>query len=123
VIFDLPPQFGYSPGPLAYVEWYTGFNRPDPILGMYRVKPAYARVRDLRRRAEVIPLHHILRSCHLEADCGKTLGKRWTSDTALDLAPSFLFNHYFSIDMFAFVLFPSVRPCVASASTHESDVD
>ncbi|KAJ7075272.1 hypothetical protein B0H15DRAFT_925484 [Mycena belliarum] len=34
-IFRLPPQFGSFPHPLAYVEWFTPLNRPDPSTGMY----------------------------------------------------------------------------------------
>ncbi|KAJ7123865.1 Zn-finger domain-containing protein [Mycena crocata] len=28
-IFTLPPQYGTYPHPLAYIEWFTGFNQPD----------------------------------------------------------------------------------------------
>ncbi|KAJ7860957.1 hypothetical protein B0H14DRAFT_2198077, partial [Mycena olivaceomarginata] len=34
-VFKLPPQFGSFPHPLAYVEWFTPLNRPDPVSGMY----------------------------------------------------------------------------------------
>ncbi|KAJ7894470.1 hypothetical protein B0H14DRAFT_3652042 [Mycena olivaceomarginata] len=35
VIFKLPPQFGTYQHPLAYVEWFTPLNKPDPISGMF----------------------------------------------------------------------------------------
>ncbi|KAJ7161649.1 hypothetical protein C8R46DRAFT_858893, partial [Mycena filopes] len=35
VIFKLPPQFGQYPHPLAYIEWFTPLNRPDPTTGMF----------------------------------------------------------------------------------------
>ncbi|KAJ7815835.1 hypothetical protein B0H13DRAFT_1515779, partial [Mycena leptocephala] len=28
-IFALPPQYGKYPHPLAYIQWFTGFNQPD----------------------------------------------------------------------------------------------
>ncbi|KAJ7922623.1 hypothetical protein B0H13DRAFT_1482533, partial [Mycena leptocephala] len=36
-IFHLPPQYGTYPHPLAYIEWFKGFNRPDKTNGMYTV--------------------------------------------------------------------------------------
>ncbi|KAJ7784986.1 hypothetical protein DFH07DRAFT_948066 [Mycena maculata] len=33
-IFTLPPQYGTYPHPLAYVEWFTPFNRPEKPSGM-----------------------------------------------------------------------------------------
>ncbi|KAJ7038636.1 hypothetical protein C8F04DRAFT_951039 [Mycena alexandri] len=36
-IFILPPQYGTYPHPPAYVEWFTGFNRPDSTTGMYTI--------------------------------------------------------------------------------------
>ncbi|KAJ7732884.1 hypothetical protein B0H16DRAFT_1252689, partial [Mycena metata] len=35
VIFNLPPQFGTYTHPLAYIEWFTPLNRPDPTTGMF----------------------------------------------------------------------------------------
>jgi hypothetical protein len=58
-------------------------------------------------KAEIIRVDRILQSCQLLADPGKMMGTKWTADTALDRAPDFLFNDYFSVDMFAFVRFPS----------------
>ncbi|KAF7372474.1 hypothetical protein MVEN_00109000 [Mycena venus] len=31
VIFNLPPQFGHFPHPLAYIEWFTPLNQPDRV--------------------------------------------------------------------------------------------
>ncbi|KAF7359581.1 hypothetical protein MVEN_00681800 [Mycena venus] len=33
-IFSLPPQYGTYPHPLAYIEWFTGFNQPDKTSGL-----------------------------------------------------------------------------------------
>ncbi|KAJ7728985.1 hypothetical protein B0H14DRAFT_2264787, partial [Mycena olivaceomarginata] len=37
-IFQLPPQYGTYPHPLAYVEWFTPFNQPDSTTGMYTIQ-------------------------------------------------------------------------------------
>ncbi|KAJ7506471.1 Zn-finger domain-containing protein [Mycena galericulata] len=37
VIFTLPPQYGTYTHPLAYIEWFTPFNRPDKTSGMYTI--------------------------------------------------------------------------------------
>ncbi|KAJ7088964.1 hypothetical protein C8R44DRAFT_557586, partial [Mycena epipterygia] len=34
-IFSLPSQFGSFSHLLAYVEWFTSLNRPDPVSGMF----------------------------------------------------------------------------------------
>ncbi|KAJ7909920.1 hypothetical protein B0H13DRAFT_2233000 [Mycena leptocephala] len=62
VIFKLPPQFGTYPHPLAYIEWFTPLNRPDPTSGMFTT---HRSTRSHRRNAAVISVEHIVRSCHL----------------------------------------------------------
>ncbi|KAJ7924625.1 hypothetical protein B0H13DRAFT_1537950, partial [Mycena leptocephala] len=37
VIFKLPPQFGSYLHPLAYIEWFTPLNRPDPTSAMFTI--------------------------------------------------------------------------------------
>ncbi|KAG6907073.1 hypothetical protein DXG01_010681 [Tephrocybe rancida] len=36
-IFDLPPQFGFHPHPLTYIEWFTPLGRPDTFTGMHTI--------------------------------------------------------------------------------------
>ncbi|KAF8144661.1 hypothetical protein K438DRAFT_2029075, partial [Mycena galopus ATCC 62051] len=67
-IFLLPPQFGTFPHPLAYIEWFTPLNRPDPISGMYTTHRSTAAH---RRRASVVSVEHLIRACHLTGKCGK----------------------------------------------------
>ncbi|KAJ7686294.1 hypothetical protein B0H17DRAFT_1181238 [Mycena rosella] len=56
-IFSLPPQFGSFPHPLAYVEWFTPLNRPDPVSGMYTTHRSTA---SHRRRAGVVSVEHLI---------------------------------------------------------------
>ncbi|KAF8190584.1 hypothetical protein K438DRAFT_1919507 [Mycena galopus ATCC 62051] len=97
VIFSLPPQFGSFPHPLAYVEWFTPLNRPDPISGMYTTHRSSTA---LRRRASVVSVEHLVRACHLTAKCGKLIDRKWSSENVLDTAPIFFVNPYILVDTF-----------------------
>ncbi|KAJ6532815.1 hypothetical protein B0H10DRAFT_1734733, partial [Mycena sp. CBHHK59/15] len=48
--------------PLAYIEWFTPFNQPDKISGMYILRRS---TRAHRRNAAIVSVEHIVRSCHL----------------------------------------------------------
>ncbi|KAJ7175677.1 hypothetical protein C8R46DRAFT_1160853 [Mycena filopes] len=61
-IFNLPPQFGTFPHPLAYVEWFTPLNGPDTVSGMYTT---HRSTRLHRRNAAVVSVEHLVRGCHL----------------------------------------------------------
>ena len=37
LLFDVPPQFGAFPHPLAYIEWFTRLGSPDPNTGLHSV--------------------------------------------------------------------------------------
>ncbi|KAJ7710899.1 hypothetical protein B0H17DRAFT_914990 [Mycena rosella] len=50
-IFMLPPQYGSYPHPLAYIEWFTPFNRPEKTGGMCIV---HRSSRAQRRNAAVV---------------------------------------------------------------------
>ncbi|KAI0669728.1 hypothetical protein C8Q78DRAFT_948245, partial [Trametes maxima] len=52
--------------PLAYVEWFTPFNTVDSATGMYVIAPSTR-----QRERPVLPLTHIIRSCHLIPVWGK----------------------------------------------------
>ncbi|KAJ6617454.1 hypothetical protein B0H10DRAFT_2218608 [Mycena sp. CBHHK59/15] len=62
-IFTLPPQFGNYSHPLAYIEWFTPFNQPDKISGMYILRQS---TRAHRRNAAIVSVEHIMdhRQCH-----------------------------------------------------------
>ncbi|KDQ54674.1 hypothetical protein JAAARDRAFT_135540 [Jaapia argillacea MUCL 33604] len=97
-IFQLPPQFGHFPHPLAYVEWFTPFHKPDPATGMIILSRS---TRDRRQNAAVVSVDRIIRSCHL---MGKSTGKidpRWTTNNTLEVAAKFYFNRYLSVDLFS----------------------
>ncbi|KAF7328115.1 hypothetical protein MVEN_02568400 [Mycena venus] len=97
VIFKLPPQFGIYTHPLAYIEWFTPLNNPDPITGMFTTRRS-TRLR--RRSAAVISVEHIVRSCHLMAKCGATIDRKWTSSNVLEEAAVFYVNPYILVDTF-----------------------
>ncbi|KAF8127087.1 hypothetical protein K438DRAFT_1474305, partial [Mycena galopus ATCC 62051] len=48
--------------PLAYIEWYKPLTQLDTDLGMYKIAPAFNHG---ARRASIIPVTQIARSCHL----------------------------------------------------------
>ncbi|KAJ6611845.1 hypothetical protein B0H10DRAFT_1808681, partial [Mycena sp. CBHHK59/15] len=97
VIFKLPPQFGSYPHPLAYIEWFTALNRPDPVTGMYTTHRSTCQH---RRNAAVVSVEHIVHSCHLMAKCGTEIDRNWTSIDILDTAPMFYVNPYILVDTF-----------------------
>ncbi|KAJ6532372.1 hypothetical protein B0H19DRAFT_888523, partial [Mycena capillaripes] len=97
VIFKLPPQFGTYTHPLAYIEWFTPLNRPDPTTGMFTT---HRSTRAHRRNAAVISVEHIVRSCHLMAKCGASIDRKWTSSNVLDEASMFYVNPYIHVDTF-----------------------
>lgn len=96
-IFDLPPQFGNSPLPLAYIEWFTPLGKPDPVSGMYNIRRS---TRSRHPNAEIVPVDRIVRSAHLMGKGGRELDKNWTTDNVLDKADSFWVNPYINLDMF-----------------------
>ncbi|KAJ7088511.1 hypothetical protein B0H15DRAFT_982284 [Mycena belliarum] len=88
-IFLLPPQYGDYPHPLAYVEWFTGFNQPDKNTGFHTV---HRSSRSQRRNAVVVSVEHI---------CGAKIDRSWTTDNVIDKAAFFYFNPYIDVDTFA----------------------
>ncbi|KAH7926125.1 hypothetical protein BV22DRAFT_1009731 [Leucogyrophana mollusca] len=97
VIFKLPRQFGSYTQPLAYIEWFTPFRQPDPIINMYQVSRS---TRQLRRNAAIVPLNALVRSCHLIPKCGLHIDQTWATDNVYERAQSFYLNAYIDIDMF-----------------------
>jgi hypothetical protein len=91
-IFNLPLEFGDHPEPLAYLEWFTPLSREDPEVGMYLVG---ASTRNHRRRASVLPVSKLQRSCHLIPRFGKgRINPTWHSANILDQDIKFYVNCY-----------------------------
>ncbi|KAJ7250083.1 hypothetical protein B0H12DRAFT_1234544 [Mycena haematopus] len=97
VIFKLPPQFGTYIHPLAYIEWFTPLNRPDPTSSMFTTRRS---TRFHSRNAAVVSVEHIVHSCHLMGKCGATIDRTWTSSNVLDKAAMFYVNPYSLVDTF-----------------------
>ncbi|KAJ7225087.1 Zn-finger domain-containing protein [Mycena rebaudengoi] len=96
-IFRLPPQFGTYTHPLAYIEWFTPLNRPDPISGLFTT---HRSTRLHRRNAAVVSVEQIVRGCHLMGKCGGKIDRAWTADNVLDTATMFYINPYIDVDTF-----------------------
>ncbi|KAI0689126.1 hypothetical protein BC835DRAFT_1283602, partial [Cytidiella melzeri] len=92
VIFRLPDNVNYiSKDPLAYVEWFTPFQQYDSTVGMFSVAPSQ---RNHRRRASIIPITAIVRSCHLIPVWGRAANIHWTSENVLERCTRFYVNTY-----------------------------
>lgn len=89
VIFQLPPEYGRFDTPLAYVEWYTPLQLYNPSLGMYQISRSF---RNRYRRASIIPVNQIVRSCHLIPKFGTKIGRMWNTDNVLEMADTFYLN-------------------------------
>jgi hypothetical protein len=106
VIFELPPELGRESHPLAYIEWYTPFQRRDATTNLYQVSRSS---RNRRANAEVVSVDRILGLCHLAPKCGSHVDRRWTSENVLDMAAAFFVNPYLSLHTFSCSsLYPSV---------------
>ncbi|KAK7059386.1 hypothetical protein R3P38DRAFT_3522392 [Favolaschia claudopus] len=90
-IFALPVEYGFFSTPLAYVEWYKPLSQFDTDLGMYKIAPAF---HNHTRRASIIPVTQISRSCHLIPRFPRHVDRTLTSDDILDKCQSFYLNCY-----------------------------
>jgi len=98
VIFELPPQFGSYPHPLAYLEWFTSLGNPDPLTGMHTVTRS---TRQSRRNAAIVPVTQIACRCHLIGKLGKEISSAWTMDNVLEQQGTYYYvNPYVHVDMF-----------------------
>ena len=87
------------PQHLAYVEWFSKFERfPHPEHGLYKVTRSI-----LDRRASVIPVDRIERSCHLFPNFGPVAPREWTSSNVLEKCSTFYLNAYADRDTFMLV--------------------
>ncbi|TFY56691.1 hypothetical protein EVJ58_g7482 [Rhodofomes roseus] len=96
VIFDLPPQFGSLPHPLAYVEWYTPLRRKDPATDLFLVSRS---TRNNKPNASIVSIDRICRAAHLIPKYGGEISRNITKDNALDVAMEFRVNTYIAIDL------------------------
>ncbi|KAJ3830967.1 hypothetical protein F5878DRAFT_550017, partial [Lentinula raphanica] len=80
------------PAHLAFVEWFTKFTRPEPISGLYCVKPQYNR--DRTRAVSVVPTEAIQQSVYLFPKWGGSVSSEWTHESILDQCPSFLLSPF-----------------------------
>ncbi|KAF8201298.1 hypothetical protein K438DRAFT_1905775 [Mycena galopus ATCC 62051] len=97
-IFQLPPQYGTYPHPLAYVERFTSFNQPDNTTGLYTIQHSS---RSQRRNSAVVSIEHFVCACHLTGKSGRKIDRTWTTDNVLDKATYFHFNPYIDVDSFS----------------------
>ncbi|KAJ7652675.1 hypothetical protein DFH06DRAFT_1282610 [Mycena polygramma] len=113
VIFRLPDDYGPYPDPLAYIDWYKPLKPPVPNIRMHEVSLSS---RNHRQNSSIIPISHILRSCHLIPDFGKAANPTWTSDCVLDQCKSFYLNPYLRHhDFYLFQTDPKVT-CASMAT-------
>ena len=98
LIFDLPPQFGSFPHPLAYVEWFTRLGSIDPNTGLRLVTRS---TRQGQRNAEIVSADRIVRGCHLIPRFGQTISSSWTADNVLEQSSiQYFVNPYINVDTF-----------------------
>lgn len=108
MIFALPPELQrlrsdamFPQCHLAYVELYTPFqHEPEPHHQLYKIKRSFA---NMRRKAVIIPLHQIFRSCHLIPACGSRINRMWTSDNVLEECDDMYLNSFSDHHMYLFV--------------------
>ncbi|KAI0368210.1 hypothetical protein BV20DRAFT_1054195 [Pilatotrama ljubarskyi] len=107
VLFTLPPPLQrLLTGPLraqphlAYVELFTQFTDPEPHSGLYKVTRCYS---NHTRKAIIIPVARIFRSCHLIPAFGPRANRSWTSHTVLEDCDVFYLNAFSDHHMYLFV--------------------
>ncbi|KAH9949208.1 hypothetical protein B0H21DRAFT_688850 [Amylocystis lapponica] len=108
VIFGLPPELQkfrpYATDPqahLAYIELYTPFTtEPEPHSRLYKISRSYS---NMTRKAIVLPLKQVFRSCHLIPVCGSRIDRSWTSDNVLEECDTMYLNPFSDHHMYLFV--------------------
>ncbi|KAJ7646307.1 hypothetical protein DFH06DRAFT_1270854 [Mycena polygramma] len=104
VLFSFPAYYPApfnTAKPLAYVEWFTPFSRPERDSNLYVVR------RSTRRHlpyGEIIDLDRIARNCFLvpRSEAGST-DRRWTTEAVTNLCPAFYFNPHLDTHTFCMV--------------------
>ncbi|KAJ7813601.1 hypothetical protein B0H14DRAFT_3477711 [Mycena olivaceomarginata] len=103
VLFTMPTYYPApfsTAGPLAYVEWFTPFSRPEGNSKLYVLR------RSTRRQqpyGEIIDVDRIARNCFLvpRSERGLT-DTKWTTENAKELCSAFYLNPH--LDMHTFSL-------------------
>ncbi|KAJ6454809.1 hypothetical protein C8R45DRAFT_1188877 [Mycena sanguinolenta] len=95
--------------PLAYIEWFTPFSRPEAASNLYVIR------RSTRRHlpyAEIVELDRIARNCFLVPRSGTgATDRRWTTEAVTELCPAFYFNP--DLDLHTFCMFKlDQRNCI-----------
>ncbi|KAJ7429835.1 hypothetical protein B0H11DRAFT_1894852 [Mycena galericulata] len=92
-----PAPFNTSK-PLAYIEWFTPFSRPEAGSDLFVVRRS---TRQHRPYAELIDLDRIARNCFLvpRSEAGTT-DRRWTTEAVTDLCQAFYFNPHLDSHIF-----------------------
>ncbi|KAL0565419.1 hypothetical protein V5O48_016604 [Marasmius crinis-equi] len=99
VLFTLPFVFGVRTlHPLAYIEWYTPFGRPDPITSLITLKPS---TRNHHAHGEVLSVTQIVRNCHLTPFYGRAINHSWNSENVVEKCRVFNFNTYSDLHTFS----------------------
>ncbi|KAJ6486039.1 hypothetical protein DFH09DRAFT_805128, partial [Mycena vulgaris] len=80
-IFALPVEYGTFEVPLTYIEWYPPLTQFDADLGRYKIAPAF---QQHSRRASIIPVTQIARSCHLILRFPRKVDRTLSTDDILD---------------------------------------
>ncbi|KAF8514654.1 hypothetical protein JB92DRAFT_2918097 [Gautieria morchelliformis] len=91
------PHWFHCDHTLAYIEWFRPIGEPNEPLCMPPV--SYA-TREGRHHAAIVPIHSILRSCHLTPKFGRQRNATWTAENVLDKCSDFFLNSHLSIYMF-----------------------
>lgn len=92
MIFSLPKEFADYPTPLAYIWWFRGISSRDRALGMYKI--AASTRGGGHANTAVIPITHIVRSCHLIPAFGEQIDRSWTRENILRQSANFFLNPY-----------------------------
>ena len=88
--------------PLAYVQPFrmasSRQGTKSGIIDLCRVKQAFQS--DNSRKGLIIPLLHIWRPVQLIPDFGRVCNPKWTCDSAVELASTFVVDNYFCLSDF-----------------------
>ena len=100
VVFSIPARFHSHlfkhtvtvPHHLAYVQWYSKLTEPDPIHGLFKLRPQ----KDSGGNwvCSIVPVANIRRSVHLLPKFGPAVPAEWTSSNVLDKCSVFYLNTY-----------------------------
>ncbi|GLB43945.1 putative zn-finger domain-containing protein [Lyophyllum shimeji] len=98
VIFKLPSVYRIrTMHPLVYVEWYTPFSKPDPVSGLFTLKPS---TRNRHIYGEIIEVDRIVRNIHMMPKYGRTKDVTWSRENIVEHCKAFYPSPYSDTHMF-----------------------